>query len=227
MNMIDLSNPYEAQRLADQQGIPVSALYKADVQHKSQLIEKTPDNPRLYLERGNDYYELQDYEAAIKDYLKAQELVPDNPKVYHYLGDCYEHLGLKEKAIEYLTKALEFQKYEQLDSVYEHRAIIYFEMEDFQKALSDINKAIELRPEGISEYYKYRSLILYGLKDYDNANKDFEHYRTCRIDAMKIVLENSSYRDKEQVLVNLFASLTNNDQNQLLAELLVDHDPNI
>ncbi len=227
MDMVDLSNPYEAQRFADQQGIPVSALYNMDVQHKTQLIQKTPDNPRLYLERGNDYYELQDYDSAIKDYLKADELRPNNPQIYHYLGDCYYQKKETEKAIEYLTKTTEFSDYDKLDCVYEHRAIIYFEMQDYQKALPDINKAIEIKPEGFSEYYKYRSLILYGLKDFENANKDFEYYRTCRINAMKIVLENSSYRDKEDALVNLFASLNNNEQNQLLAELIIDHDPNL
>lgn len=92
MQTVDLSDPYKAQMEADRLGVPVESLYNMDVQFKTQLIEKTSNNSRLYFERGNDYYEIKNYEAAIKDYLKVNELQPNNPAVYHYLGDCYDQI---------------------------------------------------------------------------------------------------------------------------------------
>ncbi|MBO4858900.1 MAG: tetratricopeptide repeat protein [Treponema sp.] len=226
MQTVDLSNPYKAKMEAERLGVPVESLYNMDIKLKTQLIEKNPDNPRLYLERGNDYYETQNYGAAIKDYKRVEELQPNNPTVYHYLGDCFDQIGQIEKAIEYFTKAINFSDYEGLDSVYEHRAILFMNQEEFNKALNDINKAIELRPEGVSEYYHYRSMIYYALKDIENAQKDYEHWRDLKISSFKNLLSSWSYKDKEQMLFNLFTSLNNEDQLNFLSQSLVDFGPN-
>ena len=225
METVDLSDPYKAQMEANRLGVPVESLYSMDIQLKTKLIKETPNNSRLYLERGNDYYETKNYEAAIKDYLKVNELQPNNPLVYHYLGDCYDQIKQIEKALEYFTKATEFSDYEGLDCVYEHRAILFMNQNELNKALADINKAIEIRPEGISEYYHYRSMIYFGLKDIENAQKDYDIWRNMKVSSFKNALSSWSYRDKEQMLLNIFTSLNNEDQLDFLAQSLVDFGP--
>ena len=46
--MIDLSNPYEVHAFAEQEGIPVEAVYNMEITHKTDLIQKMPENARLY-----------------------------------------------------------------------------------------------------------------------------------------------------------------------------------
>ena len=41
------------------------------IEDKTELITKTPDNSTLYEERGDLYYQLEEYEKAIEDYNEA------------------------------------------------------------------------------------------------------------------------------------------------------------
>ena len=85
--MIDLSNPYEVRAFAEQEDIPVEAVYNMEITHKTDLIQKMPENARLYFERGDAYFYIKNYEAAIDDFLKAIELNPKDPRYFHYVGD--------------------------------------------------------------------------------------------------------------------------------------------
>ena len=66
----------------------------------AEAIRLSPDDPRLYLERGNALCGLQRYEAALAAYDRAILLDPDNAAAY--LGRCRarSELGLHEEAVE-------------------------------------------------------------------------------------------------------------------------------
>ena len=66
----------------------------------TEAIRLSPDDPRLYLERGNALSGLQRYEAAVADYDRAILLDADNAPAY--LGRCRarSELGLHEEALE-------------------------------------------------------------------------------------------------------------------------------
>lgn len=172
--MIDLSNPYEVRAFAEQEGIPVEAVYNMEITHKTDLIQKMPENARLYFERGDAYFYIKNYEAAIDDFLKAIELNPKDPRYFHYVGDCFSYTNQYPKAVEYYSKALEFTDYKQLVSVYKQKAEVHFHMGEFENALKDINEAIKIVPSGISDLYKLRAVIYKGLGDEENGEKDFE-----------------------------------------------------
>ncbi|MBP5469293.1 MAG: tetratricopeptide repeat protein, partial [Candidatus Riflebacteria bacterium] len=143
--------------------------------------------------------------------------------VYHYIGDCYVNLQQYEKANEYYTKTLKFSDYEGLHSVYEHRALMYIDLKEYQKALSDINKAIELKPSGMSVYYKDRSHIYNLLGEDEKSAIDFEYWCQCRINSIKDMLKAQSYEDKVQILLHFFSSLNSEEQDIFLAETLFDY----
>ena len=223
MNMIDLRNPQEAKRFADEQGIPVKALYEMDIQNINMALGKTPDNPRLYLNRAFDNYIIQNFEAAISDYSKVIELSPSNAEAYHYLGNCYAHLKQDEKAIGYFNKAIELKDYKYIDSVYNDLAISYIMLGDFNHALDSITKAIENMNGVVGSYYKIRSGIYHELKDYDNSEKDWNIYRAKTITSYLEELKMMSYREKKDFLSDMFDNLNADQQNMLLAGVIFDY----
>lgn len=52
-------------------------------------IQDQPNNPALYLKRGQLYYQHQEYDSAEKDYLKAQQLAPDSVEVFYWKALLY------------------------------------------------------------------------------------------------------------------------------------------
>lgn len=217
--MIDISNPYEVQKFAEQEGIPISAVYDMGIKFYTSEIHNMPGNPSLYLKRGDCYFENELYDLAIKDYTKFTELAPSDPNGFHYLADCYQKIGNFQEALKNFNKATEFTEYDRLDSVYYHRAYLYFDNNQYQEALTDINKAIELRPNSISEYYRFRSRVYYALHDDDKALEDFDYWKAARIESLKKMLEKYPQREKEDMLFGLFSQLNNDEQNEFLAEL--------
>ena len=63
-----------------------------------------------YYYRGLAYYELKDFDNAIKDFTKSIELDPDDLKVYQNRGDAYCNLGNYDEAIKDFAVVSELEK---------------------------------------------------------------------------------------------------------------------
>ena len=61
------------------------------------------------------------------------------------------------------------------DQAYYDRAMVYFQRQEFDLALDDLNKAIRLNPTNYSAYY-YRGLIYKNEIELDKALKDLIKY---------------------------------------------------
>ena len=71
-----------------------------------------PDEPRIYLHRG-DYYMLMNQAAfSIIDYTKAIELNPEMAEIYYKRAGAYEAIRDYEKALSDYEKLLEMSKYD-------------------------------------------------------------------------------------------------------------------
>ncbi len=71
-----------------------------------------PDEPRIYLNRG-DYYMLMNQAAfSIIDYTKAIELNPEMAELYYKRAGAYEAIRAYEKALSDYEKLLEMSKYD-------------------------------------------------------------------------------------------------------------------
>ena len=101
-------------------------------------IEKDPENPSLYYNRGLIYDQLQDYDKAEVDYKKALEVDPKFFDAIYNLGAMYYNAGVEwnNKASSYTLN--ETDKFK----VANEKANTYF-----TKAKPALEKAHELNPE--------------------------------------------------------------------------------
>lgn len=92
--------------------------------------------------RGNFYGFLKDYDKAIADHKKAIQLKPDDPKLYVNLAMDYTAQGNLELALD--TYDSVFKLSPDMADAYVKRATIYFGKEQFDLAIQDCTRAIEI-----------------------------------------------------------------------------------
>ena len=136
-------------------------------------IEKKPKFRPALLNRGFYKSELEKFKEGIKDYNKILEFDPDNTFALFNIGNNYSSLNDSKNAISYYSKALKTKgalksfansdggafalntnfdlkrfdsdrDYSMLDcEIYFERGMEYIETEEFDKAISDLNKSIK------------------------------------------------------------------------------------
>jgi tetratricopeptide (TPR) repeat protein len=89
--------------------------------------------------------------------------------IYSYQAKNFKRNKRYEEAVDLLTKAISFGDHWEF---YNERANVYhFCLKEYDRALEDINRSIELRPT-IDECYRMRSRIYFAKGDYDDSLKD-------------------------------------------------------
>lgn len=193
------------------------------IEDKTELIIKIPDNSILYEERGDLYYQLEEYEKAIEDYneaikfgdkldickssgefYSATETYDDvdcglewgvkGETPYIKIGDVYCKLEEYEKAIGYYEEVtslydhlLDPETYmdegEQYsfshrdtfnikDEYYEKKGYAHYKLGEYEEAIDDYTKAIELNVDKY-RYYDKRGAANYRLEKYKEAANDY------------------------------------------------------
>ncbi len=71
----------------------------------SQLIEQDKTFFPAYLVRSIAYYNLGQYEAAIRDCVFSLKIIPDQPEAYYYAGLSFAKLNRKDDASQNLVKS--------------------------------------------------------------------------------------------------------------------------
>ena len=95
------------------------------------------------------FFDLKEYEMALKDFTVAMELDKENrtyratPKEWSMCGECCWKLGQYEEAVKYYTEAINL--YAKEASYWHGRGICYKEMGREKEAEKDLKKAIELQ----------------------------------------------------------------------------------
>jgi tetratricopeptide (TPR) repeat protein len=114
------------------------------IAHYSQLILQDPANSLAYSRRGLAYYRIGQFELAIADYTRAFELDSSLPGTLANRSLAY-HAAKQYKAalLDCETILKKFPDY----NVYANRSLIYLDLQDYTKALEDMNRATELSPE--------------------------------------------------------------------------------
>ena len=97
-----------------------------------------------YLEFGNAYHPLRQFQAAIEMYDKSLRLVED-PFVLNNRGIAYDELGQHERAIQDYDRALQLKP--DYLKVLNNRGRAYLHLHKYEHAIQDFNKALQLKPD--------------------------------------------------------------------------------
>jgi tetratricopeptide (TPR) repeat protein len=106
-------------------------------------VEKEPKNSEFIITLGGIYASEKKYPEAKEQYTKLMELEPTNQRVPLLLGILEAESGQMEKGIQILSKTIDANPDNYMAFFY--RAKVYLEMEQVEKAKSDLDKCLTLR----------------------------------------------------------------------------------
>ncbi|MCC5612786.1 tetratricopeptide repeat protein, partial [Nostoc sp. CHAB 5834] len=149
----------------------VEAILKFD-----QAVELNPADYIIYAKRGSAYFALGNYRKSVDDYSEALELNFAFIVGFNNRGVAHRELGNYREAILDFTMAAEWgPDLKSMASSYHNRAITYYLIGDFDKALADLAWAIGFDPNN-AIFYSDRGMIKStqgnlkeGLMDYELA----------------------------------------------------------
>ena len=125
---------------------------------KTCLCNYKPKDLKLSESLGIAYYKSGNYQAAVKNYSKALELDNNYASVFNNLGTLYLTRFLREKNEQHYNTAMQnFAKAIKIDpklfAAYNGRGAAYHFKNDYQNAISDWKRAIEIKPDYIDPYF--------------------------------------------------------------------------
>jgi tetratricopeptide (TPR) repeat protein len=132
------------------------------------LLELIPEDSELHQKRGYCLQQLQQPEAALQAFMKAELIRPDSLWVLKRIGGLYRQLKQPVKAMSYYQKAASMSVDDfQLTMNIGHS---YFEAGNYVEALNQYFKA-ELISDGSSKTWKPLAWCLFICRKYDHAAK--------------------------------------------------------
>lgn len=153
-------------------------VYKDNPQMKEKYVEKALQDftkaisldytyAEPFLNRGILYYNTGRPEQALADFNRFLELKPDNPDGLLNRANTLSTLGKFNEAIpdynKYLTKNDD-------PKAYMWRGVAYFNIQNYDSAIIDFNKSIEIDPDYYEPYY-WLGVIYYNQQNYNDALK--------------------------------------------------------
>ena len=105
----------------------------------TKAIELKPDLASAYINRGNAYGSISDYDCAIKDHTKAIELNHNPADAYNNRGVAYGKKDQIDLAIKDYTKAIELNP--NRDIPYYNRGVVWLHLREWEKAKTDLTTA--------------------------------------------------------------------------------------
>jgi tetratricopeptide (TPR) repeat protein len=98
-----------------------------------QALQEFPDNSQALTSLALAYYQVQDYETALKYYIQAAKVSPNDPIPREKASEIYERLGSIERACETSFMAAE----------------LYARSKDLDKAIECWTQVVRLNPENL------------------------------------------------------------------------------
>lgn len=148
--------------------------FTAAIVKYSQAIELYPHVIEFFFNRAIAYRSIRRFDLSVKDFEHVITLNPQLPtpmwvELYVALGTAYQENEEYSKSVETLTKVLA------LDTVnvkaLHNRGNTYVFQKEYDKALADFNRALELEPTALGYYSRAR--LLTEIKDESKAIPDY------------------------------------------------------
>lgn len=112
-----------------------------------------------YFNYGVMKYSTQDYYGAIIEFSKAINIQPDYSEAYANRALAFLYGGDTIKALSDCYVSIQFNK--NIHTVYNIRATVHVELQLYDAAIMDTDKAIEMNPDFAEAYYT-KGRALYG-----------------------------------------------------------------
>ena len=135
------------------------------------VIEKHPDVPVAYNNRGGALMHEKRFDEALADYNKAIELRPGFYDAYNNRGLLQADRHRTGEALDDYNKAIQSEPNH--PEVYSNRGLLLMELKRNQEAWADFNKAIALKPDYSQAYYN-RGLLASSEGKKQEAYNDYE-----------------------------------------------------
>ena len=133
------------------------------------VLAKTPDNTEAHFLKGMNFKEMGDTSKSIASFQKALEFDKDNYNAAIQLGKLFTEKGDKS-AYDYLTAAIKMQR--RNTEGYFARAYYFQKTRQYQKALFDYRKVVDIDPSNDLAYYNV-GCINFDVKQYKEAQRSF------------------------------------------------------
>ena len=121
--------------------------YYADAAHYYRKSIKMFPTPEAYTHLGWAHSFLGDYDRAIEFCKVAIALDPDYGNPYNDIGAYYLEMGEADKAIPYLRRAARARRYDQHHFAHFNLGRAWERKRNFDKAVTEYRRALELSPE--------------------------------------------------------------------------------
>lgn len=150
-------------------------------------FNSTTINVELIEFRAELLMNMEKYDLAIKEYKRLLEMFPDHFKYYNSLATIYAKKRDYRKVVEQLDFSLEIS--EDSESYYK-RGFAYGVLNEYDKAIVDFTKAINLNPDyGEAYFLRGRSYLSIGEKE--KACEDWNKSKSLGIsDSSKFIINN-------------------------------------
>src|SRR5690606_34882959 len=147
------------------------AVLVASVGVASAQSKKDRKRAQELITAGDKAFRARNFREATSDYGQAILIIPNNPYAHFWKG--YSHYNLKENAdaLREFEIALS-QGFKPLD-VYRVRWFLHYEAKEYDAALSDLRKAIEIDPDN-QEFKKGMGEIFYAQGRYGESLQIFQ-----------------------------------------------------
>lgn len=93
----------------------------------------------VHKHRGMAYFAQSKYKEALADFKTSADLGVENFRSVYYAGIVYSVTGEHKKALECFTRSLQMNGFQ--SHAYFRRALAYYNLSDYEHALSDLNEA--------------------------------------------------------------------------------------
>ena len=126
-------------------------------------------------QRALEAYQRDALEEALSYYEMLQEMAPDSGEIAYNRGSILLDLQRYEEAITLLSRAIDLPEQEAFSPapVYHNRALAFTELGEYDRALSDYDRAYELDPND-PRTLNNRGVVLTSMDNLDEAVRSFE-----------------------------------------------------
>lgn len=135
----------------DEQG--QATIVDVKIEKYQRLASEFPKNPRYQERLARFYWEKSDHTEALKSLARARKIDPGNPRYDYLAGQIYEGIGHYAAAEKSYLSMLAATEKEQYSGPLLQLALLYIQMEKFDKAITYFEKCLEVDPTFAEPHY--------------------------------------------------------------------------